>query len=298
MSNAIITTSNLTKTYNGIKVVNDVTLQINQGEICGLIGKNGAGKTTLMRLLAGLITPTTGQFAVCPNQQRTDTTVSALIETPSLYLKLSAMDNLKIQSRLLGMPIDEQYLLKTLQLVGLKNPVQQVSTFSLGMKQRLAVALALVGKPSLVLLDEPTNGLDPQGIMDLRELFVKLNQEFGVTFVISSHILSELSKFATSYCFMHKGRLLKQVSASEVESSCKKFIKVTVADVDGAKQALEETGYEVKHKGSDIFVINEDAQVVNVVNVLSQAGVEVANVQTVSQTLEDYFVSLLRGKQL
>ena len=295
MSNAIITTTNLTKEYNGVKVVNDVTLQINQGEICGLIGKNGAGKTTLMRLLAGLITPTAGAFAVCPNQERNDTTVSALIETPSLYLNLSAMDNLKVQARLLGIQADDQYLLKTLQLVGLKNPTQQVSTFSLGMKQRLAVALALVGKPSLVLLDEPTNGLDPQGIMALRELFVKLNRDFGVTFVISSHILSEISKFATSYCFMHKGRLLKQVSASEVENSCKKFVKVSVTDADGAKQILEQNGFEVKQKGKDLFVVNQGAQIVEVVNVLSQASIEVENVQTVSQSLEDYFVALLKG---
>ena len=297
MSNAIITTSNLTKTYNGVKVVNDVTLQINQGEICGLIGKNGAGKTTLMRLLAGLITPTAGTFAVCPNQQRTDTTVSALIETPSLYLNLSAMDNLKVQARLLGIQADEQYLLKTLQLVGLSRPTQRVSTFSLGMKQRLSIAMALVGKPRLVLLDEPTNGLDPQGIIDLRELFVNLNQQFGVTFVISSHILSEISKFATSYCFMHKGRLLKQVSASEVEESCKKYIKVLVADVEGAMQALEQAGHNVICKGKHLYVENNNTQIAEVVNVLSQASIEVENVQTVSQSLEDYFVALLKGER-
>ena len=297
MSNAIITTSNLTKEYKGKKVVNNVTLQINQGEICGLIGQNGAGKTTLMRLLVGLISPTAGTFAVCPNCERTDTTVSALIESPSLYGGLSAMDNLKAQARMLGIKDDTAYFEKTLEIVGLKNTNQKVSTFSLGMKQRLSIALALLGKPSLVLLDEPTNGLDPQGIVDLRELFVKLNREFGITFVISSHILSELGKFATSYCFLHNGKLIKQANASEVESSCKKFARVQLQDVPTAFSLLKQAGYTIEGRIGQIDVLDDNVQIVDVINVLSQGGVSVSNVQTISQSLEDYFIELLKGEQ-
>jgi ABC-2 type transport system ATP-binding protein len=297
MTNAIITTTNLTKEYNGRRVVDNVTLQINQGEICGLVGKNGAGKTTLMRLLTGLITPTQGSFAVCPNQTRTDTTVSALIESPSLYGGLSGMDNLRAQARLLGLPNDEGYFAKTLEIVGLPNTSQKASSYSLGMKQRLAIALALLGKPSLVLLDEPTNGLDPQGIVDLRQLFVKLNRDFGITFVISSHILSELGKFATSYCFVNNGKLIKQATASEVDAACKKFVRVHLEDVPTAFALLKQAGYTVEGRVGQVDVLDENAQIVDVVTILSQGGVVVNNVQTQSQTLEDYFIALLRGEQ-
>ena len=297
MTNAIITTTNLTKEYNGRRVVDNVTLQINQGEICGLVGKNGAGKTTLMRLLTGLITPTQGSFAVCPNQARTDTTVSALIESPSLYGGLSGMDNLRAQARLLGLPDDKGYFAKTLEIVGLPNTNQKASSYSLGMKQRLAIALALLGKPSLVLLDEPTNGLDPQGIVDLRQLFVKLNRDFGITFVISSHILSELGKFATSYCFVNNGKLIKQATASEVDAACKKFVRVHLEDVPTAFALLKQAGYTVEGRVGQVDVLDENAQIVDVVTILSQGGVVVNNVQTQSQTLEDYFIALLRGEQ-
>lgn len=297
MTNAIITTTNLTKEYNGRRVVDNVTLQINQGEICGLVGKNGAGKTTLMRLLTGLITPTQGSFAVCPNQPRNDTTVSALIESPSLYGGLSGMDNLRAQARLLGLPDDKVYFAKTLEIVGLPNTNQKASSYSLGMKQRLAIALALLGKPSLVLLDEPTNGLDPQGIVDLRQLFVKLNRDFGITFVISSHILSELGKFATSYCFVNNGKLIKQATASEVDAACKKFVRVHLEDVPTAFALLKQAGYTVEGRVGQVDVLDENAQIVDVVTILSQGGVVVNNVQTQSQTLEDYFIALLRGEQ-
>ena len=297
MSNAIITTTNLTKCYGDKKVVNDVTLQINQGEICGLVGKNGAGKTTLMRLLTGLISPSSGTFAVCPNQVRTDTTVAALIEAPSLYGGFSAMDNLKAQARLLGIADDTAYFAKTLEIVGLANTNQKVSNFSLGMKQRLAIAVALLGKPNLVLLDEPTNGLDPQGIMDLRELFVKLNRDCGITFVISSHILSELGKFATSYCFLDNGRLIKQATASEVESRCKKFVRVQLQDVPTGYELLKQAGYTVEGRRGQVDILDESVQIVDIVNILSQGGVVLQNVQVISQSLEDYFMALLRGEE-
>jgi len=244
--------------------------------------------------LTGLITPTSGSFAICPNQARTDTTVAALIEAPSLYGGLSAMDNLRAQARLLGIADDRAYFDKTLQLVGLDTGNQKAATFSLGMKQRLAIAVALLGKPSLVLLDEPTNGLDPQGIMDLRQLFVQLNQQFGITFVISSHILSELGKFATSYCFVNNGRLIKHATAAEIESNCSKLVRVNLQDVPTAYSLLKGAGYTVEGRLGQIDVLDADAKVADVVGVLAQGGVDIVNVQTISQTLEDYYVALLK----
>ncbi|MCM1042646.1 MAG: ABC transporter ATP-binding protein [Corallococcus sp.] len=297
MSQPIIQTYNLTKVYPPYKAVNSVSLTVNKGEICGLVGRNGAGKTTLIRLLTNLIKPTEGSFAICPDGGRTDTTVAAIVERPSIYPDMTGVDNLEAQCRLLGIVPDKEKIYKTLELVGLTSTLKKkAKNYSLGMRQRLAIAMTIIGEPELLILDEPTNGLDPQGIHDMRELFVKLNKDYGMTILISSHILSELGKFATTYCFMEKGKIIEQISAEELANRCKKHIKVTVNSVLNALAALKRAGIgEVRADGDAIEILREDVVASNVISVLAAEGIEVSDVTTVGGDLEDYFINLTKG---
>ncbi len=294
MDEIMIQTENLTKRYGALLAVNDVSITVKKGAIVGLVGKNGAGKTTLIRLLTGLAKPTSGTFAIMPNKQRLDSSVAAIVENPSLYANMSGMDNLRMQSKLLNLPNDDNYLTKTLELVGLAATKQRVKNYSLGMRQRLAIAMTLVGKPELLIMDEPTNGLDPQGIHDIRELFVKLNKELGVTIVVSSHILSEMSKFATEYYFMDRGKVIKHATADELEQLAAKRLKIWVSDVKTAQEVLAPLGKtEVV---SDVAIeLYGEAQPTQVLLALSQAGVTVQNIVNVGDNLEDFFIGLLGG---
>ncbi len=292
VSTAVIA-SDLCKSYKKVNAVQNVSFTINQGEIVGLIGKNGAGKTTLIRLLSGLTKPTSGQFLLLDGQPRNDYDVAAIVESPPIYKNMTAMDNLEAQSLLLGLPIDKEYMAQTLNLVGLDpNNKQKAKNYSLGMRQRLAIAITLIGKPKLLLLDEPTNGLDPQGIRDMRQIFVDINKQLGTTLLISSHILSELGKFATQFLFMDKGCLIKDISASELLQAKSKKIKLSVNNVDAAKSILDSLGV-CKIISSEFVEFSGEVPATQLVVALANNDIEVKSFATVGDNLEDYFLQLI-----
>ena len=290
----ILVTQNLCKHYGNTLAVDNVSISVPQGSICGLVGKNGAGKTTLMRMLCGLVAPNQGSICLVPNQARTSTTVGAVVESPSLYQEFCAMDNLVCQCKLLGIPADKTYLEQTLELCGIGNTgSKKVKDFSLGMKQRLAIAMALVGKPQLLILDEPTNGLDPEGIHNMRNLFVDLNQKLGISMLISSHILAELEKFATEFLFMHKGKIVAHVTQQKLAQITKKGLQFVVDNAENALPVVQNLG-EFAVDGNKITLFGE-VDVTDVVVGLFNAGVRVLSVASVGETLEDFFIRCVGG---
>lgn len=223
----LVQTSDLTKHYGQHKVVNNVNLSVRRGEIYGLIGRNGAGKTTVLRLICGLVKPTSGAISLFG--QNSHNTVymrrhmGLLIESPGIYPNMNARDNVKLKCLAMGIS-SKGYVTELLRDVGLSaDDKKKVKHFSVGMKQRLGIALALVGNPELVILDEPINGLDPQGMAEIREIIVRLNTERNITFIISSHILTELSKIATSYGIIEKGELKKQILKTELTEDLEEY---------------------------------------------------------------------------
>lgn len=221
MMNTILKTRGLTKTYGTLKALDNVTMNVPKGSIYGFVGKNGSGKTTLMRIVAGLVFPSGGEFGLYGQARKADILAArkrmgAVIETPAIFPNMTARDNLKVQCHVIG--CDDSRIDGVLKTVNLCDTGgKKARNFSLGMKQRLGIAMTLIGEPDFLMLDEPTNGLDPEGIIEIRELLLRLNKERGVTILISSHILSELSKLATHYGFIDRGHLLKEMEAKELD---------------------------------------------------------------------------------
>ena len=297
----ILETNNLEKSYKHIKAISNLNMHIPKGSIYGLIGKNGAGKTTLIRVICGLQKPSSGTYSIYgisnKNKKMIETRkrIGAIIETPSLCLDMTAEDNLKEQYKIIGLPSFDN-LYEILKFVGLEETgKKKVKNFSLGMKQRLGLAISLVGNPDFLILDEPINGLDPEGIIEIRELILKLNKEKGITFLISSHYLDELSKIATCYGFIDKCRIVKEISSEELEQNFKKRIQINVSNIKECVKYLEECKIPYKVISNEIIDIYEKINVSDIVIALSKRNCIVNGFQEKGESLENYYLNLIGG---
>lgn len=303
MENIILQTRNIVKSYRHFKALDDISITLKAGHIYGFIGENGAGKTTLMRILTGLSFPTNGTYSLFGKEnqgqmQDVRRRIGSTIEQPTLYPEFSAYRNLELQRVLFGNPdksvCDE--LLNLLDLYDVRD--KKVREFSMGMKQRLGVALALVGKPELLILDEPVNGLDPKNISALRMLLKKLNKERGITMLISSHILNELYLLATDYIIIRKGKIIETLSHEELKAKCENYVKVYTDELPQCVTAIEKELKILDYKVMDdhilhIYAFTDEPQKIS--QVLTRNGIVVGELSVCGQSLEDYFLSITGG---
>lgn len=297
----VLQTNALSKHYRDFKALNGVSMNVPKGAIYGFVGKNGAGKTTLIRLICGLQEPTAGEYTLYgrKNSQKdivkSRRRMGAVVETPSIYLDMTAENNLRQQYRILGLPSFEG-IDDILELVGLADTgKKKAKNFSLGMRQRLGIAVALAGDPDFLLLDEPVNGLDPQGIIEIRELILKLNRERQITVLISSHILDELSRLATHYGFIDNGSMVKEMSAKELEDNCRKCVRMEVSDTKALVRVLDGLGVEYKILSANTADVYAKINVSQLTSLLGKENCEVISMQEHDESLESYYVSLVGG---
>ncbi len=299
----LIETSHLTKSYGNKKVLDDVSISIREGEIYGLVGRNGAGKTTLIRSILGLVSPDGGEIkingALGKNALEYERRkIGSIIDSPALIAHLSALDNMKAAALLLGQ-YDEEKLRELLHTVGLNaNDSLKVKNFSLGMKQRLAIAIALIGEPRVLILDEPVNGLDPAGIFEVRELLQRLNRQDNVTILISSHLLAELGKIANCYGVIEGGKLVKELRSADLEELCRPYIKVVVGDLKVALNVVVENyhahDFEILPYNT-LALYDLSKSIPEVAQMFAKANVPVINIYQCDGDLESTFISLMGG---
>lgn len=304
MQNTVISVNHLEKQYGKQKAVKDVSFRIEEGMICGLIGPNGAGKTTIMKMLGGLILPTAGNMEIYGARTEKElagarSRMSFIIETPYAKEKMSARENLEKQRLQKGIP-NKKRVEEVLEMTGLGNTGNKmVKNFSLGMRQRLGIANALLGKPEIMVLDEPINGLDPEGIVEIRELLLKLNREEHITILISSHILSELSLLCTDYLFIHHGELLQAVSREQLKKQCKEYYYIHTDQDALALTALQERmgilDADVNEDGS-IRLYEQLDHIREVSKTLYEQGVIPLELKICGANLEQYYMDMV-GEQ-
>ncbi|WP_294370004.1 ABC transporter ATP-binding protein [uncultured Clostridium sp.] len=303
MKKVVLKTYNITKKYGEQLAVDNVNMTIKKGDIYGFIGKNGAGKTTLIRLITGLIHKSSGEIELLGVNEENElnkarTMVGSLIESPSLYTNMTARENLEVSRLVRNIP-GKKCIDEVLELVGLKDvEKKKVKNFSLGMRQRLGIANALMGNPKLLILDEPINGLDPMGIVEIRELLKKINKEKDMTILISSHILSELSELATTYGIISNGKLIEEITAKQLSEKCRQYIDLKVDDTARAVILLERelgiSDYEVL-EDSNIKVFSNLDNVGEVNSLLSRSGIIVESISVKGENLEEYFMNKVGG---
>lgn len=299
----VFETSHLSKSYGKKVVLDNVSISVREGEIYGLVGRNGAGKTTLIRILLGLASQTSGEVKIngatqpdALNYERKK--IGAIVDSPALSKHLTGLENMKSVAYAMGID-DEKSLVELLHKVGLDaNNKQLVKNYSLGMKQRLAIAIALIGNPSILVLDEPVNGLDPTGIFEVRELLTRLNREDNVTIIISSHLLSELQKLATSYGVLEGGKLVREMRQSDLDELCRPYIKVVVDDLKTALKVVVEHyhahDFEIlPYNTLALYDLAKD--IPTVAKMFSDANVSVLSITQCQGDLESTFISLMGG---
>lgn len=298
----VLTAKDLTKEYrHSAKALDRFSIHVPKGAIYGFVGENGAGKTTFIRMICGLQTPTSGTYSLygVSNTEKSILNsrkrIGAVVESPSIYMDMTARDNLKQQYQILGLPsydgIDE-----LLQLVGLDNTgKKKAKHFSLGMRQRLGIAVALVGNPDFLILDEPSNGLDPQGVIEIRELILELNRKNQITILISSHNLDELSRLATHYGFISNGHMVKEITAKELNKMCRKSMKLTVTDVEVLSRVLDIMNIEYEIISGTVANIYGDIPISELTLKLAQDNCYVTAMHEQSETLESYYINLVGG---
>ncbi|MCI6581458.1 MAG: ABC transporter ATP-binding protein [Oscillospiraceae bacterium] len=297
----ILKTNNLKKYYRNFKALDGLKMNVPKGSIYGFIGRNGAGKTTLIRLVCGIQYPTDGELSLY-GVNYTDKKISqsrrrigSVVETPALYTDMTAAENLKQQYRVLGIPDFEQ-IPQLLKLVGLENTEnKKARQFSLGMRQRLGIALALCGDPDFLVLDEPINGLDPEGIIEIRELIMKLNREKKITVLISSHYLDELSKLATHYGFISNGKMVREMSAEELESACRKCLHVTVTDTSALARVLDSMNISYQINDETHADIYAKPAITQLALALNKENCEIISAEEHDESLESFYISLIGG---
>ena len=293
MEEYVIETSNLTKKFSNKAVVDKVSMHVRKGDIYGFIGKNGAGKTTTMKMILGLLNVTEGEIKIngSNNLDKERSKIGSLIENAGLYKNATAFENMKRFSILYGGSDSE--IKEILEFVGLaQTGSKKAGQFSLGMKQRLGIAIALLGNPEILILDEPINGLDPQGIKEIRDLIIKLNKERGVTFLISSHILDELAKITTRYGIINSGELVEEIDAKELLNRSKKNLKITVNDVNKSLELLKNNNflneYEIKDNSIILYGDFKESSLIN--KLLVENNISVSELTTNEDAFEEYFI--------
>ncbi len=298
----LITTNELCKSYNKKLVIDHVNMHIPESSIYGFVGENGSGKTTIMRLLTGLAEPTSGTYELFglknndPRIFEKRKNISAIVETTSLVPTLTAKQNIRYFELYTGIELTEEQRDELLAKVNLHDVEgKKVKNFSLGMRQRLGIALALVNNPKLMFLDEPMNGLDPEGIAELRDLLIELNQKDGITVLISSHILSELEKIASCYGFISHGKIIQEITAQELKEKCRKSLMVKVDNIEKAEKALKGLDirdYKVSTNGE--IQIYDNVKIKDVMACLDAADVSISAINSSEESVEEYYLNLVK----
>lgn len=304
MNEIILKTHNLTKKYKSFVALDNANIQISKGDIYGLIGRNGAGKTTLMKIITTLSNKTYGNFELF-GKKDTELTeskrrIGCLIENPAFFPNMSAVDNLKYYAIQKGI-VNKKQIDEAIDLVGLTEAKKKkFKTYSLGMKQRLGIAFAILDNPDFIILDEPINGLDPIGISELRDLFKKLNQERNITILISSHILNELYQVANKFCIIEKGRVIKEITKEQLDEECSKCIVIKTTQTSKAAVIIEEQLHTKNYKIIDnqeirLYDYLENSGKVN--KVLIQNDIDIISLYETGITLEDYFKTVIKEEK-